>query len=265
MTVFLGIFLWAILAFADTFVSERSVPVYAQPSSSAKFLGNLKAGREVEIEKRGKLWIKIQLKGGKFGYIPAGHEDLEDFGSSEDYFFKGGRLGVGYSLSMYTQSSRTFTDTDNTQTDISNLEGTSSYLGFLLEWPSSPRLMYRFGLAMRSLAMTGTARYRSIVATANTPVEIQQEFFSVIGGARYALWKHIWLGGFLEFASGTKSKVLGTATEKPSYFFVQPALGTDFKVYKSIWILPEIRLGVIVNSKPFLLNPEFALNTGWEF
>lgn len=256
----IGLFLVAWSAFADNFVSDRATTVYSQPNTESSPLGSLRAGREVEVDKRGRRWIRVVLKsskGKKIGYILAPEAE----GSSSDVW----RLGLAVIYSSYLQSSRTFTDTDGSQTNISELKGTNTYFAIVGEWFYKPKLFLRGGIGFRSANLKGTAQYRASVPTAATEVEIKQEFLAAFGGARYNFWKFLWAGGYLEAASASKSQVFGIDSEKPTYFILQPALSSDFKVTKNIWIQPELRLSVFINSKPFILNPEIALISGWEF
>jgi len=275
MLVFFSILFAAMTASAETYVSEGPSTVYARPSTEAQVLGTLKAGRQVEIEKRNRRWLRVSIKTSKGrvrAYILAPPEftwkSAEDswLDSRSDYALSGWRFGLAYNYSIYSQSSRIFQDSDGTESDIGNLTGTNSYFGAMAEWPWSQKIFLRVGIALRKIDLKGTVRYRSgAVATADTPVDINQEFFSFIVGGRYFLYGPFWGGAFLEWASGSRSEVFHTQAEKPTYFIMQPALGYDWNVTESFWIQPEARLGVFINTKPFMFNPEFSLAAGWTF
>jgi hypothetical protein len=255
-------------ASAETYISEGSTPVYSKPDRGSELLGKLKDGREVEIEKKSSKWIKVILntsKGKKKGFIPvsASASETEVESPSE---FGGFRLGISIFYTYYYQSSRVFTDTDGNQSDIGTLTGSDPYFGFLAEYPYSKKMMMRAGFSLRKINLKGTVKYRSgAVTTTDTPVEIKQEFFSFLGGVRYSFWGPLWGGIFGEFAVGSKSTVFGTDGEKPSYFILQPAVGYDYKFAKNFFVLPEFRLGLFLNTKPFMFNPEVMISTGWEF
>lgn len=265
------IFLASTVAFsvasAETYTTVGSTPVYSRPDKDSELLGKLKGGREVEVEKKSAQWIKVIIKtskGKKRGFIAVEENSDLDEGESEDH--SGFRIGLSVFYTYYTQSSRVFTDTDGNQSDISNLTGSDPYFGFLVEHPYSKKLVLRGGLSFRTINLKGTVKYRSgSVTTADTPVEIKQDFFSILAGARYSLWGAIWGGVFGEFALGSKSTVFGANTEKPSYFILQPAMGYDYKITQNFFVMPEFRLGVFLNTKPFMLNPEAMITSGYEF
>lgn len=253
-------------ALAATYVTDGPTPVYQKPNLSSKVLGTLKKGREVEIDRRGRTWIRAILKTKKGKIVGFLHVPREEEEEPSEQDLMNLRVGLQLSYTYYTQSSRTFTDTEG-QTDIGNLSGSSTHFGLLLEFPSSWKFHYRAGIGFRQLYMKGTARYRTSLPAADTPVEIKQSFTSIFGGAKYPLFKKfpLWAGAILEIANASKSEVFNTEAEKPTYFIFLPSVGADFFVYRQWWVQPEARIGLILNTKPFVLAPEFVVSSGWRF
>ncbi len=260
-------------AHADSFSSDEPVTVYSRPSTESKALGTLRAGRSVEVDKKGRRWYRVFVKTSKgktTGFILAPHEDSVTENNEsmfqERNLFSGWRVGMELFYSSYMQASRVFKDSDGNETDISNLSGTNAFYGFLVEWPWTEKMTLRAGITFRKVDLGGTVRYQSgSVLTANTPVSIHQEFTSFVAGGRYTVAGKLWVGSFFEFASGTKSRVFDSDADKPTYFIIQPAVGYDYKPHPHIWVQPEFRLGVFANTKPFMFNPEWGIGFGWDF
>jgi hypothetical protein len=263
--ILFGLLFWTFPLWGqESWTPDRDYEVFSEPSTTAKKLGVLRQGRTVERLSQGRRWTKIRMKrkGGvlAIGYLRTVADDLEPKASRD--------FGAGMSLvySYTSQSGRIYKDSDGNETEISNLSGNNLYVGFLGEWYIAQAWTLRGGVSLRRLTMNGTAKYRVQVSAASTAVELKQEFFSLFLQPQWRVSRilNFWVAPALELAMCSKSTVFGLDSEKPTYFLALAALGTRHRL-GSYEIVPELRYGGVINSKPVILNGELLLSGVYTF
>ena len=250
----------------DTWTADQDYEVFSEPSVSSKKMGILKAGKEVELISKGRRWIRIRVraKGKMLIAFIRNDKPVEEPGlvDTKHGWSMGGYMAYSYML----QSGRIFRDTDGNETEISNLSGGNFYPAFFVDWLFSEKWTFRGAVTGRKIILNGTAKYRVTVASNASSVELKQDFFGIMLQPQYKLFSFLnfWIAPSVEMAFGTKSIVFNVESEKPTYFLAFGSIGTRH-AFRSFQITPEARAGVVINSKPAMLNLEMILAGAYLF
>jgi hypothetical protein len=281
------------VATADELTIEvNSVRVFAEPSTESDEIATLEKGETIQVSKKGPVdgFYKVLIKDDgrkRVGYVRLA--DLRGKGKKGAQVLKGGkrrrvsrsyftRYGIGLIVGLdYTsQGSRRIESTDNppgSPVDVSSLSGLSPQYGFFLDFPISNSMAARGYLILKQTNVTGSATLQS---TNPKPVDVfVTTSFVSIGGT----WKYygspsssLWGGAGLQIDKGLSGTIKygnqTTAVENsylPTFFFPYVAGGIDWMINRDWGLLPELRLGSVVNAKPAIYELDFNLGVAYAF
>lgn len=178
--------------------------------------------------------------------------------------------GAGLSLvgSYMRQGARTIPHSDGTISyGVSNMTSFTMFFSIFYDYPLAPQWVIRPYLTFRQVKFKGDAKIQGISSGATFPVTITQNLFGLgVLAKRYpSTTSGYWYGGAIELAKGSGVSIQTTSNISlnskdetlPFYAVVQGAAGLDIPLGASgMFLLPDVRLGVIPNTKPFIMSFE---------
>ncbi|MCB0394493.1 MAG: outer membrane beta-barrel protein, partial [Bdellovibrionales bacterium] len=192
---------------------------------------------------------------------------------SKSTLYKDG-IGVGiHGAFAYTQQGeREFDDGDGSTTKIKTLSGTSVFFGIFADFPLSKNFSIRAGLAFRENNMTGE---QAISGEDYQTVELSQSFLSLSGLVKYypSIDGSFWFGGGAELASGQSVELKYADSEDvpvddddlPFFMFLNVGTGYDMNIAGNFFLIPDFRVGVVINTSPAIYLVEGNLNVAYRF
>ncbi len=291
--VFLSFPLWA----GKEIVFRNQTQVYAQRDKNAEVIGvyergdsipisNIKYGqwRKVIAEVDGKRrvgWIFIKdVKGSKVKEsreIESARDRAE--GNAPVYHLKNG-VGILGAISYAYQGSGSLkfhTDTPGLDLDsnFSAVKGANFYFGFFGDYSLSKTTILRGYLLQRKMNRAGTGQV-NVSGAPNSSFRIEQDLLSL--GAQLKFYSGpkaiFWWGPGVEIGKTTKMRVDVTTAidemhvdtvEKPMFVILTAAAGYDYHISGNFFILPEFRLGIVPNGKPFGAVFEILIPVSYQF
>ena len=273
----------------DLEIDVDEVSVYSEPSDNSDVIRTLEKGASVPVSKNiedGFYKILLKEDGRKrLGYIKISDVSRGKSSSRSAKKSRGRRtrraahftrwgLGVTLGVNYQNQGSRRYQDpTAANAVEISSFSGLSNQFGFFVEIPGNDKMSYRAYLQFKQANLSGSA---TIMGASPRPTDtfLKQSFLSVGG-----LWKwygrrdaSTWFGGGFQIDKGTSGSItFGARTdsteggELPMFYYAYGSMGFDWTMGRDWVIIPEVKLGALVNSKPMTLEGDVNLNVAYSF
>ncbi|MCB0364767.1 MAG: hypothetical protein H6624_04690 [Bdellovibrionaceae bacterium] len=274
---------WAIL---DLYVQD-DLPVYEEPEKGARQVSRLTRGDRVVISSKiyGAYRKVLVTYGGKRrgGYVRISQLRRSYIKSREDVELEGKRIysqdyALGLSLigSYMRQGARSFSTSSADQYDISAFASTTFFFSLFADIPWSKTMMLRPYLTFRSTKFKGEAELvGSINALRPAQVTLEQSFLGLGLMAKFygVSTDSFWYGGGIELGNGTKSELViddgiplkVDGDDKPFFALLYGAIGWDIPAPGAMWLVPDIRLGVVPNNDPMIMYFEVYLSGAYSF
>lgn len=276
---------------ATVLVVKKSITVYKSQSRDSQEILVLEKGDTVPISpKKYGNWKKVLVTGedGKTsGWVLISdlkgsqitdaddEDDLEVPERSRKNRKYHGRPGLNLkiALSYMNQGARTYQDGSGSAVEISALSGISNFFGVGYDYPFSNKFVLRADLLLRTTAMSGSTNLQGQVKA--QPLQLNQQFLGLglLGKLYSGADSDFWYGAGAEVSKGTgvqlvynsNSQVPVDTSTMPLFVLVQGAVGYDFHLAGDFYLLPEVRAGIVVNTKPIILNAEFFAGVAKSF
>ena len=137
-------------------------------------------------------------------------------------------------------------------------------------------MMLRPYLTFRSTKFKGEAELvGSINALRPAQVTLEQSFLGLGLMAKFygVSTDSFWYGGGIELGNGTKSELViddgiplkVDGDDKPFFALLYGAIGWDIPAPGAMWLVPDIRLGVVPNNDPMIMYFEVYLSGAYSF
>lgn len=283
--MFAVIGLWGFKALAaEELLVRQEIQVYSEADKGSEVLLTLERGERVPISSQeyGHFRKVLIDSGGKkrVGYVLISEVEGSRIREKKDsntrekslvYHRKNG-LGVPITMSYLTQSGWKFQGTDGSATEISSLSGTAVFFGFTFDIPVDLKWSLRTELNLRKSNMTGTARP---VGGGDKQLERTTTFvsFGLTGKYYFEAEGNFWIGAGFEIAKANNVTLIFANTENvpvadsdfPTYFLIKTGFGQDFKISGDLYLNPEVRALVALNSSPMVLGAELAMTLAYGF
>lgn len=266
---------------------HEELTVYEKPSVKSRKITNLNRGDKVVISPNTYgLFRKVlvsfegQRRG---GYILSSDISRSTISERIDGNLIGKRiytnkysLGLAFVGTYMQQGARNFSTSSQDVYEISSLESTTFFFSAFMDIPWSRKMMLRPYVSFRSTNFGGEAKLKGAIS-ALRPAQLTIEQNFVGAGVLAKLYSDpldlFWWGGGFEVSKGNQSKVviddgipLSVEDSGPSFYVLAyGALGWDIPAPGSIWIVPDLRLGLIPNSDPKILFLEAFLALSYSF
>jgi len=194
--------------------------------------------------------------------------DIKDYKRSQ---------GAGLSLvaSYMRQGARTIPHSDGAiNYSVSNMTSFTMFFSIFYDYPLTPQWVIRPYLTFRQVKFKGDAKIEGISSGSTFPVTITQNLFGLgLLAKRYpSTISSFWYGGAIELAKGSGVSIqtsnnisLDSKDETlPFYAVVQGVAGFDLPLGASgMYLLPDVRLAVIPNTKPFIMSFEAFISIAY--
>lgn len=184
-------------------------------------------------------------------------------------------LGLFLGLNYQNQGSRT-QNSNGTNASIGVLSGTSFQGGLFYDFPLSYNFSIRAYGEYKSVSVTGTATYQASNVTPTPTSTFLNETFLTVGalatiypGARSNWWwgpglqADVGMSGTLQY--GSISPVALTGTNLPTFIYGYVATGYNFRLGPNFVLIPDLRIGGVLNALPIILEADVHANIGYVF
>ncbi|MCB0391486.1 MAG: hypothetical protein KDD58_09350 [Bdellovibrionales bacterium] len=289
--VFVFFMLLPLVAFSQAksykiYIKEK-VPLYYNPSRKAKVILYLESGVELKAQfSKAKYFLKVEQEDDSTikGYVYAkdlkkstirkhpSHKFSESYisNSSTRYSQKTG-VGLRYNyVTMIQQGYQTVVN--EVDHDYSEFKSANGDFELQVSLKSNSVWQWRFSLLSRQTLFESTANAASINKK-NIPVERQQKLIGLAIHANYYFGEtsnyYSLLG--IEVDKGTdlilkfdNQEVVGSESDLPFFAIAKLGLGADWRLVSSLYLNPELRLGVDLNSDPLTFVYSFSLGLNWQ-
>ncbi|MCB9027049.1 MAG: hypothetical protein H6625_12065 [Bdellovibrionaceae bacterium] len=265
---------------------KESVNVYEEPSAQSEVLKVLKPGEQWDVRLSKKKYFLLidlpedeiseayiytkQLKQSKIKKINKPQYEISD---KEAYsrFSAGNALGLRYSsVSMIQQG---YQDVVN-EVSYQFSEFKSTHSVFEIQWalPTTTQWQWRIGLLSIKTNFKSSANVTSINKK-NIPVTREQSLFGLSFNAHYYFSKDSSFYSLFSFEidKGTELKLefddqnlVAEDKDLPLFVIGKIGLGMDHNLWKSLYLCPEIQLGLDFNAEPLILIYNFSLGLNWQ-
>lgn len=177
-------------------------------------------------------------------------------------------LGLSGGINYQYQGGRETADPNGDRTDIGALTGMGNQFGLIVDFPLSYRYTVEGYAKLKTVSVSGSATaILSQTSTGPRDMFLKETFLSV--GALFkvypsdprAVW---WWGGGAEIDKATGGTLkFGTSDEValgdellplPTFVLVYGAIGNNFNLGKNFFLVPDLRLGGVVNTSPLTLE-----------
>ena len=268
---------------ARDLIVGRPVPVYQKPARGSKTLTILPSGKRVPVSSRryGRWYKVLILSDGKkrIGFVRRSdlkgssfHKRLKKKVKDPHRYRDGVGVGFDWVVSINSQGAREFDDGEGSPKQIGEMSGTATFLGVFADIPVSNYISLRVSLLSRKNAFTGDF---GISGQDSQTVELVQNFFSFGGTVKvypFLNWP-FWAGVTAHFANATnvnlvyanQGEVPVSSEDLPFFVFLQGALGADFHIWDNFFLIPDGRVGQVVNTSPAITSIEGHLSFAYRF
>ena len=185
--------------------------------------------------------------------------------------------GMGLSIvgSYLQQGGRTITTADaGTNYEVSTMTSLTAYFSVFYDYPFSEKWVFRPYLTFRQSRMKGNARISGSSSSSNPTASLSQNLLGLGILAKHYTSSYFWYGGAFEVAKGgdvsvqLRDGINLDATEKGLSFIavIQAAAGVDVPMGRSgVFLVPDLRVGVIPNSNPITLAVETFISVAYAY
>lgn len=275
--------LWTVTAQAVLELEvHEPIQVYARPNKSSSVLSQLGRGDRVPISeksRRGYRKVLITYNGQRrTAYIRAS-DIRRSLVVERSYYSKGRPLRERYAAgltvtgSFLRQGERSVTSDADEIYEVSTFQSFTPYFGFFFHMPMGEKYALSLSVNFRETAFSGTAQVEG--ASEEGEVKLEQSFISagclvkIYGSDSSQFW---WgLGG--ELAKGTDvslsvddgTPVKTTDDDLPFFVVLTGAVGWDILLWDKFYLIPEARIGSVVNTDPYMLTGEVSVSGAYGF
>ncbi len=271
---------------ATELIAKKKIKVYSSRSRSSRVLTILRSGESASVSKKNYgRWYKVLVySGGKrrTGFVTKAStrgskirrkaSRSRSRRSSEGLYHSEFGLGVNGVVAYTSQDEREFDNGDGSPVVIEKLTGTSVFFGFFGDIPISSRFTLRAGLDFRTNEMTGEF---GIEGQDTQTVELTQSFLAFSAILKFYPWAtgNYWFGGGLELANGTSVDLKYANSDEvevgdedlPFFIFVQIVTGYDLHIAGPVFLIPDVRIGAVINTSPMIFDVEGRMNVAYRF
>jgi hypothetical protein len=273
----------------ELLIQVNEVPVYGSPTSEAEVISTLFRGDAVPVSPKSPQGYRkvLLIEGGRkrIGYVK--NTDLRSGGkgpgarivqkkkrrvrSMQNKLSFGLSVGGNYQY----QGARSRSSSDGSSS-ISALSGMSYLFGGFVEIPFTPTLSAQAYVQYKNVAVTGSAKYsNSVIPSQDTDTILKQQFIDV--GALLKVfpstnaswwwggggeWQHA-MSGTLKYSGFNEISLQGS--DLPNFFFVYGAIGANFPLTNSIFLMADLRVGTLLISSPMIYEADALLHIGYVF
>lgn len=269
---------------------QETLPVYASRNKGGAEVSTLVKGDVVVISPKtyGAYRKVLVTYDGKrrAGYVLADKivrsfirdRDEEERLSADVIDYKRAK-GLGLSLvgSYMRQGARSITSADGSLTyDISSMTSFTTFFSIFYDYPLANLWVVRPYLTFRQTKFKGSATLNGLSSTTTPSATISQNFlgFGALAKRYASSTSSFWYGGAMEIAKGSGVSVkltdgvsIDTKDEKlPLFVILQGAVGFDVALGQSgLFLLPDVRIGAVPNTSPFILSFESFISLAYAF
>lgn len=262
----------------------EDLPVYAKPNSRSVVISRLSRGDRVVVSPQiyGSFRKVLVTARGRptAGYVPIRkivRSQIRERGAEEGLGTYSSRysLGLAFVPAYMRQGESAFQLSDGSTYDTTVFSGTSYFFSLFMDMPISPRWGVRPYISFRETSLKGTTTRRDDPPGVAAKKITREQSLTGLGLVlkRYtsenSSW---WWGGGAEIAVGSKVAVkissvpVPTSDEdKPFFLMGFLAMGADFSLMKSIYFVPDLRLGMIGTTQPMTIYAESFLGLAYLF
>lgn len=273
-------------AILDLQVREDLV-VYEKPSLQSRQVSQLSRGDKVVISPKsyGSFRKILIIYNGKRrgGYVVSSSIQRSVIVAREDERWIGQRvyfghysLGLSFVGSYMQQGARNFTTSSQDTYEISSLKSGSFFFSLFSDIPWNQKVMLKAYLSFRSAKFKGSADLKGATNSYRpAQVNLEQDFFGVGLLAKYypTQISSFWYGGGIELAEKTSSKIViddgiplsSEDKDKSIFILALGVIGWDVALPGSLWLNPDLRLGIVANSDPQIYFFESFLSLSRSF
>lgn len=274
----------------DLYVQEE-LPVYSKPTETATVISRLNRGDQVVVSPKfyGSFRkVLVTYKGRSIGgyvpgrllvrsYVKSRADMAKEKGERKRY---GSRYSLGLALvgSYLRQGESTFQLSDTLVYDTTAFQSFTTFFSVFLDKPLAATMGLRSYVSFRQTRFEGRVTERdSLSPTPMSPKTTRQQSLTGVGlvlrnyGRPNSNW---WWGGGGELAMGNKVTIKfdGIAVtpeeeEKPVFAILFGAIGGDvaLPISRSLYLVPDLRLGSVLSTKPITLYAETFLGIAYQF
>lgn len=270
------------------------IPVYSKPDTRSKVLMQLEFGDRVPISPRSygswkKVLITVNSKRrvgwvlnkdvlasadvlDRAAYLNFERKQLKQLAKEirQTSYHQGTGVGIGYLGSFLFWGERSFELSDGLSGDVSAMTSTTFFPQLFIDFGAGKTWGLRGYVALRSTHFEGEATSDFI---GSKKTEFEQAFFSL--GLEFKFYKSsmssFWWGIGAEVAQGQSIGVLydgdqlQTSDEDLPFFFIfNGSVGYDFRIWKSLYMIPQIRIGTVANQDPMIYLIDGVLSLAYQ-
>lgn len=263
----------------------NDVTVYSEPGPKGVPLVLVRKGSVVQVVSDKipgyqKIVVKTN-KGSRVGYIksrdlvaPSPRSEKRSGGSAG--LEKAFSIAVHGGLNYQTQGGRSVTETDGTLLNLSTLSGSSTLFGLELQFPLTflKHLAAKIYVQLQNVSISGTATVVPPVGVTSTGAQtiLNEQFLNFGVTPIYYFSPQFWAGVGFQLNTGVKGSftINGynpqdlSSSQIPKFFGMYGVSGYDFKLGKSIYLVPQLRLGALF-STPLIYEGDFILGLAYKF
>lgn len=255
---------------AEKVVLTEDLSLYSSAKTTLNPKYRIRRGQSVLINSAGKNGYRIVR--GKVGKQTvtgfAREDDLTNYVEAENSN-PSSQIGVSAIYSQLSQKNHEFQASEDATYNISKFTGASLFFRAFYDHRLSDTLVTRISLVRRETKSDGEAAV--VGSSTSSAIELTQSF---IGGQAELLYSKglFWFGGGIEASKGmavnikTKSGPIieDDQVEKPFFIILSAGTGAYLgPVAGSLYVMPELRVGMVVSTDPMTQLAEFLLNIGY--
>ena len=175
-------------------------------------------------------------------------------------------LGIEYQ----NQGSATYSDGNGGQDRASSLSGSQPIFGLGFQFPLKYNILLEPYFLYKAISVTGTLTPTGPAANAGSAFILAQNYISLGVLAKFygGPSSGFWYGGGLQLDHGISGSIqIGSNNPIPSnqgslpnLILIYAASGLDFPVSRSLFLVPNLRLGAMVNVSPPILDVSANIN-----
>lgn len=261
---------------------KRTTPVFDEPDDESIEITELEKGDRVPISPKiysGYRKVLVKVDGQrKAGYVRVRDIQGQKIRTRDEIAGRKApwhrRYGVGLAVATTysSQADRRITESEGGAVQVGAMQGTSSFFGFFGEIPWKDQWSFSGSILMRKSSMSGSARVSSVQ---ETPVSLTQQFIGAALTIKYYFDPRgdFWTGFRAEVSRGTNVELVygqsaAATVDKanyPTFLLPQLATGYNYRLFSNFFLLPELRVGGVVNAQPTIFIVDLALGAGYQF
>lgn len=282
------VFAPAAQAVLDLHVQEV-IPVFSSRSSEAREVSTLMKGDVVVISSKvyGPYRKVLVTYDGqrRAGYILSksivrsfirDRDEVERLRADVLDYKRAHAMGLSVVGSYLSQGPRSITTADaGVNYEVSTMTSLTTFFSVFYDYPYADQWVLRPYLTFRQINFKGNATIAGSSGINPTAIMSQNLFGLGILAKRYSSQNSVfWYGAAIEIAKGgdvtvqMRDGINLDTTEKGKSFLaiLQTVAGVDIPMGRSgVFLLPDIRLGMIANTNPFTLTVETFLSLGYAY